>query len=68
MSLCHPVGADEQTHELYVGEIQATYEYRPTPPLFHASISRLLKIIGLFCKRTLYKRRYSAKATDGSDI
>jgi len=28
-----------------------------------ASISRLLKIIGLFCKRALYKRRYSAKET-----
>ena len=28
-----------------------------------ASIRRLLKIIGLFCKRALYKRRYSAKET-----
>jgi len=28
-----------------------------------ATISRLLKTIGLFCKRTLYKRRYSAKET-----
>jgi len=28
-----------------------------------ASISRLLKIIGLFCKRALSKRRYSAKET-----
>jgi len=28
-----------------------------------ATISRLLKIIGLFCKRTLYKRLYSAKET-----
>jgi len=28
-----------------------------------ASISRLLKIIGLFCKRTLQKRLYSAKET-----
>jgi len=28
-----------------------------------ATISRLLKIIGLFCKRALYKRRYSAKET-----
>jgi len=27
-----------------------------------ATISRLLKIIGLFCKRALQKRRYSAKA------
>ena len=26
-------------------------------------ISRLLKIIGLFCKRALEKRRYSAKET-----
>jgi len=26
-------------------------------------ISRLLKMIGLFCKRALYKRRYSAKET-----
>jgi len=26
-------------------------------------ISRLLKIIGLFCKRALQKRRYSAKET-----
>jgi len=26
-----------------------------------ASISRLLKIIGLFCKRALQKRLYSAK-------
>jgi len=28
-----------------------------------ATISRLLEIIGLFCKRALYKRRYSAKET-----
>jgi len=28
-----------------------------------ATISRLLKIIGLFCKRALEKRRYSAKET-----
>jgi len=28
-----------------------------------ATISRLLKIIGLFCKRGLQKRRYSAKET-----
>ena len=28
-----------------------------------AMISRLLKIIGLFCKRALQKRRYSAKET-----
>ena len=28
-----------------------------------ATISRLLKIIGLFCKRALLKRRYSAKET-----
>jgi len=28
-----------------------------------ATISRLLKIIGLFCKRALYKRLYSAKET-----
>jgi len=28
-----------------------------------ASVSRLLKIIGLFCKRALEKRRYSAKET-----
>jgi len=28
-----------------------------------ATISRLLKIIGVFCKRALQKRRYSAKAT-----
>ena len=28
-----------------------------------ATISRLLKIICLFCKRALYKRRYSAKET-----
>jgi len=28
-----------------------------------ATISRLLQIIGLFCKRTLWKRRYSAKET-----
>jgi len=27
------------------------------------TISRLLQIIGLFCKRALYKRRYSAKET-----
>jgi len=29
-----------------------------------ATISRLLRIIGLFCKRALYKRRYSAKETE----
>jgi len=28
-----------------------------------ATISRLLKIIGLFCKRALQKRRYSTKET-----
>jgi len=28
-----------------------------------ATISRLLKIIGLFCTRALYKRLYSAKET-----
>jgi len=28
-----------------------------------ATISSLLKIIGLFCKRALEKRRYSAKET-----
>jgi hypothetical protein len=28
-----------------------------------ATISRLLQIIGLFCKRALYKRLYSAKET-----
>jgi len=28
-----------------------------------ATICRLLKIIGLFCKRALYKRQYSAKET-----
>ena len=28
-----------------------------------ATISRLLKMIGLFCKRALYKRSYSAKDT-----
>ena len=28
-----------------------------------ATISRLLKIIGLFCKRALSKRLYSAKET-----
>ena len=28
-----------------------------------ATVSRIDKIIGLFCKRTLYKRRYSAKET-----
>ena len=28
-----------------------------------ATTSRLLKIIGLFCKRALSKRRYSAKET-----
>ena len=28
-----------------------------------ATISRLLQIIGLFCKRALYKRRYSTKET-----
>jgi len=28
-----------------------------------ATMSRLLKMIGLFCIRALYKRRYSAKQT-----
>jgi len=28
-----------------------------------ATISRLIKIIGFFCKRDLYKRLYSAKET-----
>ena len=47
-----------------------TYEdkesYDSTPPCTWygvAWISRLLKIIGLFCKRALQKRRYSAKET-----
>ena len=30
-----------------------------------ATISRLLEIIVLFCKRALLKRRYSAKETNG---
>jgi len=34
-----------------------------TEPYGVASISRLLKILGLFCKRALQKRRYSAKET-----
>ena len=34
-----------------------TYIYRV------ATTSRLLKITGLFCKRALYKRQYSAKET-----
>jgi len=47
-----------------------TYEdkasYDSTPPCTWygvAWISRLLKIIGLFCKKALQKRRYSAKET-----
>ena len=37
----------------------------PTPSVPHwdATISRLLQIIGLFCKRALEKRQYSAKET-----
>jgi len=39
--------------------------YESSPPCsnltFQASTSRLLKIIGLFCKRALQKRLYSAK-------
>jgi len=38
----------------------------PYPHIFVyavVTISRLLKIIGLFCKRALYKRLYSAKET-----
>ena len=36
----------------------------PPPPLYGvATISTRLKIIGLFCKRALQKRRYFAKET-----
>ena len=36
-----------------------------TTPLRYevASVSRLLKIVGIFCKRALEKRRHSAKET-----
>jgi len=33
-----------------------------------ATISRLLEIIGLFCKRALYKRRFSAEETYYSKV
>ena len=33
-----------------------------------ATISRLLKVVGLFCKRALYKRQYSAKRPRVSSI
>ena len=33
-----------------------------------ATVSRLLKIVGLFCKRALQKRRYFAKETDDFDL
>jgi len=36
---------------------------QPPPPYGVAMISRLLKIIRLFCKRALYKRLYSTKET-----
>jgi len=44
--------------------------YHLISPLLHtypygvAWMNRLLKITGLFCKRALYKRRYSAKETN----
>jgi len=41
----------------YRGIVSRTYVYGV------ATISRLLRIIGLFCKRALEKRRYSAKET-----
>ena len=37
--------------------------YRASHDYKVATMSRLLKIIGLFCKRALWKRRYSAKET-----
>jgi len=39
------------------------YEMIDTLSYGVATTCRLLKIIGLFCKRALYKRRYSAKET-----
>ena len=41
----------------------ATINYIPFLNCVVATISRLLKIIGFFCKRALWKRLYSAKET-----
>jgi len=41
---------------------QHTHVYQ-TIYIWVATISRLLQIVGLFCKRDLLKRRYSAKET-----
>ena len=46
---------ENMKRDLYTRE--GTYTYRV------AAIRRLLKVIGLFCKRALSKRRYSAKET-----
>jgi len=46
-------------HLLHIMYIECIYIMH----LLYTSISRLLKIIGLFCKRALKKRRYSAKET-----
>ena len=49
----------------YLQDIFNTYIHKFTVYVQYvygvATISRLLKIMGLICKRTLYKRRYSAK-------
>ena len=41
----------------------STVPYPYSSPYGVATISRPLRIIGLFCKRVLLKRRYSAKET-----
>ena len=52
-----PNSACNNQHWLHIQAPPFTYTYRV------AMMSRLLEIIGLFCKRALWKRRYSAKET-----
>jgi len=59
--------SEEYTHthaHIHTHTVRQTYiKDSQTDGYGVATISRLLKIIGLLCKRALYKRRYSAKET-----
>jgi len=56
--LCHPV-----CNCLYLIFGIREWSEIPLPSDGVATISGLLKVIGLFCKRAIQKRRYSAKET-----
>jgi len=58
------ISAFMRNRYIYMRNRSACFDISPLGFLVGvASISRLLKIIGLFCKRALQKRLYSAKET-----